>query len=136
MRKLEIVDLTKHYRDVVLELKEDTYVKVRNSNNKLQYNLFTMYIGFDGIVMHDLTKLLLWANLNIFCKIDILSYNSSAVLLRIATGMLNKIEYLSKEQKNVLHQSLVDSLHRLTNEWHAFKFINSHVPTKDNELPF
>lgn len=63
-------------------------------------------------VNHDLRRWIRWVNLNICLNLGS-EYNSQSlgVKLRIATGLLNKIESLTDEEKIQLHSNLVRNIH-------------------------
>ena len=56
---------------------------------------------------HDLRKWLEWVNLNICLQINSDTTITTGVKLRIATGMLNKLESLTDLEKIQIHSNLV-----------------------------
>lgn len=73
---------------------------------------------------HDLITWLWWVNDNICDQLSIDNYNTVQVKLRIATGMLNKLESLTDMEKTEIHTNLT------TNVQNAF-FLRL-----ERELPF
>lgn len=131
MRKIDAKTLTKSYRSKEhnLALVESTYRKAIEDYAHLQYWNNPVLDNFDGIVLQPLCNLLLWTNKEIFLKIPE-SVKTLEVKIRIATGMLNKIKYLSKDQKILLHNNLVNSTNWLKTEWIVFDYANH------SDLPF
>lgn len=65
----------------------------------------------------DVQKFIHWVNQKIVLRIGQYEYESIKtydVLLRIATGMLNKLD-LSKEEKIEMHDNMVKNVHRELN---------------------
>lgn len=63
------------------------------------------------IVIYDenMRKLTDWINRNIVLQLDLLNHDTFGVLVRIATGMLNKID-IQKNYKLILHEHMVKNL--------------------------
>lgn len=72
----------------------------------------------------DLRKWLEWVNLNICLLIASDTEKTTGVKLRIATGMLNKIESLSDIEKIQIHSNLTNNIYE------------EHFRIKNGELPF
>lgn len=77
----------------------------------------------------DISK---WINLNIAIKIDTNNEATDRVLLRIATGMIEKLNW-SKDAKIEAHLNLLNNWRRVKQEWQAFKVMKSELP---NSVPF
>lgn len=131
MQVVTPIELTYNYRNFDKEINIDTYEKARANRMELQTWLNPMLNCFNGIVMEDLQHLLKWTNCNIFLKIDINSFKTTGVLVRIATGMLNNIEYLTKHQKQQLHLNLIQSV-----KWLQAEYIVANLRNDPNDLPF
>lgn len=132
MREINPTDLTKWYRGSNRELLLTTYQEARKNNNLFLESWNCPILSkFDGIVLSDLAKLALWCNKTIYLKIDMYNTNTIGVLTRIATGMLNKIDYLTDDQKNLIHYNLIRST-----KWLQTEIILENLKTPPNELPF
>lgn len=131
MRGVTPIELTCNYRNFDKGIDIDTYEKARANRMELQTWLNPMLNCFNGIVMEDLQHLLKWTNCNIFLKIDINSFKTTGVLIRIATGMLNNIEYLTKHQKQQLHLNLIQSV-----KWLQAEYIVANLKNDPDDLPF
>ena len=59
---------------------------------------------------HDVIVWLRWINKNICQQLDVDTYKSTDVKLRIATGMLNKIVSLTDEEKIQIHCNLTKNI--------------------------
>lgn len=57
----------------------------------------------------EVTKVLSWVNVNVVIKLDIIDYKTMGVLIRIATGMLNKCN-IPKEIQIMFHDNMVKNL--------------------------
>lgn len=57
----------------------------------------------------EVTKVLNWVNVNVVIKLDIIDYKTMGVLIRIATGMLNKCN-IPKEIQIMFHDNMVKNL--------------------------
>lgn len=75
-------------------------------------------------VVYDpkLRKLRIWVYKNIILQLDLLNHNSIGVLIRIATGMLNKTD-IPKGDKLILHEHMVKNIR---DEY--FKIITESLP--------
>lgn len=132
MREINPTDLTKWYRGSNRELLLTTYTEARKNKNLYLENWNCPILSqFDGVILHDLHKLSLWCNEKIFLEIDKLSNDSIGVLTRIATGMLNKINYLSDDQKNLIHYNLVRST-----KWLQTEIILTNLRNPPDDIPF
>lgn len=63
---------------------------------------------------HELIVWLRWVNENICQKLDSDIYKSTDVKVRIATGMLNKIESLDDIDKIRIHYNFVNNIKKLS----------------------
>lgn len=63
---------------------------------------------------HELITWLRWVNENICQKLDSDIYKSTDVKVRIATGMLNKIESLDDIDKIHIHYNFVNNIKKLS----------------------
>lgn len=68
-----------------------------------------------------------WININIMAKIDINNSNTDRVLLRIATGMINKLPW-TKEEKIEAQLNLLENWRYAKQEWYAFKVMKNDLP--------
>jgi len=57
----------------------------------------------------EVTKVLTWIKMKIILNLDALDYKTLHVLIRIATGMLNKCQ-IPKETQIMFHDNMVDNL--------------------------
>ena len=64
-----------------------------------------------------------WVNENIVFNLERDTAQTTGVKLRIATGMLNKLKSLSKEDKKIIHENLTTNVY---NE--MFKIAASQLP--------
>lgn len=62
-----------------------------------------------AIYNSEVTKVLSWVNTNIVIKLGIIDYKTTGVLIRIATGMLNKCN-IPKEIQIMFHDNMVKNL--------------------------
>lgn len=132
MREISPTDLTKWYRGSNRELLLTTYNEARKNNNLfLETWNCPILSKYNGIVLSDLAKLAIWCNKTIYLKIDMYNTNTIGVLTRIATGMLNKIDYLTDDQKNLIHFNLIQST-----KWLQTEIILENLRTPPDELPF
>lgn len=60
----------------------------------------------------DAVKWLYWVNEHICLHIDQQSYATMGVMLRIATGMLNKVQSLTDLEKIQIHSNLTHNVHK------------------------
>lgn len=61
---------------------------------------------------HSLIMWLWWVNDNICDKLDTDLYRTTMVKVRIATGMLNKLDSLTDSEKNEIHRYLTDNINK------------------------
>lgn len=101
----------------------DIMMAYANSGNVLfNYSLFTGTSAEDEplyILRPGALKFLNWVNKNILCKIMIDDSRTMNVKLRIATGMLNKLEnqgVIPKEYCILYHMRMVDTIKSIHTE--------------------
>jgi hypothetical protein len=70
----------------------------------------------------EVTKVLNWVNSRIVINLSYLDYKTLDVLVRIATGMLNKLD-IPSETKILFHNNMVGNLRREHSE-----IMNSQLP--------
>ena len=104
---------------------------VKNEGIGKQYNYLLRNLSQDRFMLNDTSvfgtkryyagrdvqKFIHWVNQKIVLRIGQYEYESIKtydVLLRIATGMLNKLD-LSKEEKIEMHDNMVKNVHRELN---------------------
>lgn len=132
MREITPEQLTIHYRGLNKCLTIDTYPKARaNLNLYREHWNCPIFDKFDGIVLSELAELGKWCNKSIYLKIDTLPIRSTDVLIRIATGMLNKITYLTDDQRQLIHYNLIRST-----RWLQTEIILANLRNSPEELPF
>lgn len=131
MRSIEPTELTKAHRNADGSVNKSTYSNASYAGVWNRYWLNPMLNSFNGIVMHELIEVLIWSNRNIFVKINSNSLNTLNVYVRIVTGMLNKIEYLTDAQKQQLHSNLIQFI-----RWLQTEYIVADLRNSPNDLPF
>lgn len=132
MREIAPELLTLHYRGLNKCLTIDTYSKARTNENLYnEYWNCPIFDKFDGIVSFELAELGRWCNKSIYLRLDTLTIKSTGVLTRIATGMLNKITYLTEDQQQLIHYNLIKSI-----KWLQTEIILANLRNSPEELPF
>lgn len=71
----------------------------------------------------DVINITKWANENIILKLGKINYNTTMVLIRILTGMINKLS-ISKEYKILMHDNAVKNIK------------DEYYKIQNDELPF
>lgn len=77
----------------------------------------------------ELRKLRIWIYKKIILQLDLLNHDTIGVLIRIATGMLNKID-IPKGDKLILHEHMVKNI-----QDEYFKIITESLPFVDPAEP-
>lgn len=75
----------------------------------------------------DIHEIARWININISTKIDINTEATDRVLLRIAAGMINKLD-VSKDSKIEAHNNLIRNWAEARREWNVFANIQESLP--------
>lgn len=97
---------------------KDHHILVDSVLTENEYFMQDNYI-YQCLTNKDLIKVIEWINENILLTIDIDFYKSIDVKMRIATGMLNKLVYTGKLDKDyamIAHDILIANLSSIQNE--------------------
>lgn len=78
-------------------IEKDTYFEQNKLHHKCIYD-------------KEVLNLINWVNVNIVIKLGKIDFTTLNVLLRIATGMLNKIKILTHEEKIILHSNMIKNI--------------------------
>lgn len=85
-------------------------VDVLLKHTKYTSNAIYPYSWLKVMRNHSLIMWLWWVNENICDKLDTDLYRTTMVKVRIATGMLNKLDSLTDLEKNEIHKYLTDNV--------------------------